>query len=153
MLAAETIHYVHSVGTVNFYPELHNEKIMTNSDATLWCEKQYENDTANNATPSKEKIKKLDLATPETIEPTQPSKTDIYCPDCEMWLQNKVVEVPIVLPDREKKEVANTYEHSESGAHWENNIQFFDEKWRKNKKTAQFKRTVLSATHAKGQKV
>jgi len=146
-MLAETIHYVHSVGTVSFHPELHDDKIMTNSNAELWHERQQEDNTANEVTPSKEEIEKLDLATPETIEPTQPSLTDIYCPDCEMWLQKKVVEAPIALPDREKKEVANTYGHSDSGARWEHNIQFFDEKWRKNKKTEQMK--LIEANRAK----
>ena len=41
---------------------------MTNSDARLWCEKQYEDDTANGVTPSREVMEKLDLARAATVE-------------------------------------------------------------------------------------
>ena len=50
-----------------------------------------------------------------TIEPIRPSDTDIYCLDCEMWLQKPVASAPIALPDREKKEVGNPLRAGGSG--------------------------------------
>ena len=89
----------HKRAQVLVMTNISDDKIMTNSDARLWCEKQYADDTANEVTPSSEVMEKLDLATSETIEPIQPPRTDIYCPDCEMWPPKKVIVAPIPLSD------------------------------------------------------